>query len=151
MKLYHYTSREHLKKILEDGYIKTTSSNLLEPKAPCLTFRDDGTAVFADPATDNYKPVVWLTDLLDFETATKHGLSEAKTEAAIELEITCLTPVEKWTSWAERNGIDKAWYAALKKAAPLWRTFYVCEQAIPIDANTMIAFRPDIYDEFSAR
>ena len=138
MILYHYTSREHLKEILKSREIKLTASNLLKPVKPAII-----NGKLSD-VTDNYKPVVWLTSLLDFSKAIQAGLTIEKTEAAIQIEMSPLQPFYKWADWAERNGIDKEWYQALKNTAPLWETFYITEYPLKITDTTRIIFRPDI-------
>ena len=142
MELYHYTSCENLQKILDSNQIKLTASNLLKPVKPQLI---NGT--FAD-ITDNYKPVVWFSSLLDFRKAVQAGLTIEKTEAAIQIELPPLQKFYKWTDWAEQNNIDKAWYKRLKETAPLWETFYITEYPIKITDKARIIFRPDIMANF---
>lgn len=142
MKLYHYTSLEHLQQILNAGQINLTASNLLKPKAP--HFKNGS---FVDE-TDRYKPVVWFSSLLDFKKATDCGLYDTKTEAAIQIDSPGKPLFRKWDNWARENNIEKEWFDALKKSAPLWRTFYITEKPVKIDENTRIVFRPDIQDSF---
>lgn len=141
MKLYHYTSINHLKEILRSGEIRLTASNLMKPKNPTLL---NGRLV---DETDNYMPVVWFTDTLDFETAYNCGLSggiEDKTEAAITVTVNDTMTFYKWDQWAEQNDIDPEWFEALKKTAPEWDTFYISETPVKITNETGIIFRPDI-------
>lgn len=142
MKLYHYTSLRHLEKILNDGTLQTTASNLLKPVCPHI---ENGQLV---DVTDSYKPVVWFTSVLDFEKARYCGLTGSvldKTEVAIEVTPTALQRFYKWTEWAEQNNIDKAWYENLKSTAPLWDSFYVIEAPVGI-RQAKIIYRPDIYN-----
>lgn len=136
--LYHYTSCEHLKEILNDKTIKLTASNLLRPLNPTLR-----NGVLAD-VTDSYKPVVWFTSLLDFKKAIQAGLTIRKTEVAIMFDALPLQTVHKWTEWAERNNIEREWFDRLKVSAPLYDTFYITECPIKITERTKIIFRPDI-------
>ena len=143
MKLYHYTSIDHLQQILTDNEIKLTCSNLLKPKNLKIV-----NEAFIDE-TDGYKPVVWFTSILDFDRAKQCGLvggNSDKTEAAIEVDIPCpeLQSVYKWDSWAKANNIDEEWFLALKTTAPLWNSFYISERPVKIDDRTEIIFRPDI-------
>ena len=144
MKLYHYTSIENLRAILSDNEIKTCPSNLLRPVAPKLI---NGTLT---DETDSYKPVVWFTSLLDFDSAANYlglaGSATDKTEAAIEIE-TALRPFCKWETWALKNGIDQEWFKALKKTASGWTDFYVIETPVRITEDCRIIFRPDIAEE----
>jgi hypothetical protein len=133
----------HLEKILNDGVIKTTSSNLLRPKNPYI---ENGAV---RDVTDSYKPVVWLSSILDFDKANGCGLSGSvvdKTQVAIAVEPKLPEVFHKWTEWAEKNNIEKTWYEELKRTAPLWDTFYVVEHPIKLTEETGIIFRPDIYE-----
>lgn len=141
MKLYHYTSLNNLRQILEDAEIKTSPSNLLKPVAPKLingTFTDE---------TDSYKPVVWFTSTSDFDGVAYAlglvGSATDKTEAAIEVE-TAMKAFYKWEAWAQKNGIEKEWFEALKKTAPGWADFYLTEAPVKITGDCRIIFRPDI-------
>ena len=144
MKLYHYTSLNKLKKILNDKCIKTSPSNLLKPINPKII---DG--VLKDK-TDNYKPVVWFSNVFDFSRAKKMGLTasaEDKTEAAIIIDA---NDAQKWAVWATNNNIDKSWFYALKTTAPEWKSFYIIEHYVIITEETKIVFRPDIMKLFLA-
>ena len=146
LKLYHYTSLYHLQQILADGEIKTAPSNLLKPVNPKIV-----NGCLCDE-TDTYKPVVWLTSVLDFYQAEKVGLSGSvldKTEAVIQITTTPLQMFYKWEKWAQQNKIDKNWFEALKNTAPGWEDFYVTETPIKIDDNCKIIFRPDIMEKLS--
>lgn len=141
MLLYHYTSIENLKSILQCGEIKLTASNLLKPVNPEII---NGRLT---DETDKYMPVVWFTDLLDFDRANACGLygsAADKTEAAIVINAD--KDFYKWDVWAEKNNIDAAWFNALKKAAPLWETFYITEHPAKITETARIILRPDIAD-----
>lgn len=145
MKLYHYTSLEHLREILKSKEIKVSPSNLLCPVDPKLI-----NGVLTD-ITDSYKPTVWLTTIADFGKALQMGLTITKTEALIQIEALPNITVYRWTEWAERNGIDKQWYNDLKATAPLYKTFYVSERPIKITNQTQIVFRPDIKAQLERR
>lgn len=142
MKLYHYTSLEHLRQILTDGKINLSASNLLRPINPHMENR-----CFVDD-TDNYKPVVWFTSLLDFDRAVNCGLSPSKTEAAIQIESPGKPLFRKWDKWAIENSIEKKWFDTLKETAPLWKTFYITETPVKINETARIIFRPDIQQSF---
>lgn len=140
MKLYHYTSLEALDKIIEDGEIKLTASNLLRPINPRIV---NGVCV---DETDSYKPVVWFSSLLDFGKAHLNGLTGSsidKTQAAIQIE-TGILMFHKWDEWAKRNHIENEWFNSLKATAPLWQTFYISESPVKITPTTGIIIRPDI-------
>ncbi len=140
MKLYHYTSCEHLQRILEDREIKLTASNLMKPVRPYVY---NGSCC---DVTDSYKPVVWFTTLLDFKRAQDCGLigsSQDKTAAVIVVEATP-EKFRRWDSWAEENSIDDEWYSILKSVSPEWNTFYITEEPVRITEATQIIFRPDV-------
>ena len=145
MTLYHYTCLEHLRQILADGIIKTTHSNLLRPVNPRFI-----NGVFADPETDSYKPVVWLTSTLDFSAGEGNGLTGSvydKTECAIAIEVMFYHHFRKWDEWTKENKADKEWIARLKATAPNWRSWYISEKPIVMDSATNIIFRSDILAE----
>ena len=142
MLLYHYTSLVQLQSILADKEIHLTASNLLKPIAPHYIRLPSGIKSFVDE-TDSYKPVVWFTSSPDFDTAINCGLGKRKTEAAIVVNSTS-QEFEKWVYWAELNRIQRSWFNSLKRAAPLYETFYITEQPVPITDETRIVYRPDI-------
>ena len=144
MTYYHYTSLDHLREILDEKRIDLTASNLLRPVAPRIV---NGT--FADPATDNVKPVVWLASNLDFDVAINNGLPYEKTEAVIAIQANRAISIIKWDKWAVANGIEKSWFNALKQTAQNWDNFYISEAPIPITETTGIIFRPDIMKQFN--
>ena len=145
MTLYHYTSLELLRQILNDKEIKLSPSNLLKPVNPKII---NGELV---DETDSYKPVVWLTSVSDFNkvvnTTGLEGSITDKTEAAIVIETNPIQAFYKWDTWALKNGIDTEWFKALKKTASGWNDFYITETPIKIDKRCNIIFRPDIYDK----
>ena len=146
MKLYHYTSLGHLLQIFSNGQLKLTPSNLLRTKNIVIV---NGEAT--DP-TDKYKPVVWFTDLLDFDKAINCGLKSEidKTAVAIEIDTDNYSQsFEKWDKWAVKNGIDKYWFSILKKTAPQWKTFYITEKPVTLDEETGIIYKtPEIRETF---
>lgn len=142
--LYHYTSTAHLQQILTDREIKLTCSNLLPPKNPRIV---NGNVV---SDTDNYKPVVWFSSVLDFNAAAFCGLAGSivdKTEAAIMVVIRPPMIAHKRAEWATANDIETEWFNRLKATAPAWETFYITEYPVKFDENTRIIFRPDIAAE----
>ncbi len=146
MTLYHYTSLYHLQKILDTGYLKLTPSGLLKPVAPRIVNGN-----FVDE-TDNYKPVVWLTDTLDFETANNNGLSGGifdKTEVAIVIENATFKDFKYWVRWAKDNRMDKSWFKALTSTAPNFQNWYISEKPIPINESVKIIYRPDILEKLN--
>lgn len=107
--LYHFTSRQQLDWILEDGYLKLTPSNLKEPKHIKKVIDERGVITYADP-TDFYKPVVWLTENPE-PKARENGLSDIKTEVRITVKKT--DDFKEWDTWALKNGIKVDWYKRL--------------------------------------
>ena len=58
--LYHYTSRYHLKKIMESGYLKLTPSDLIKPVDLKIIRYEDGHCSAVSEISDHVKPVVWM-------------------------------------------------------------------------------------------
>ena len=153
MELYHYTDLWHLRQILEDGYLKLTPSNLLQPKNVQYVADEHGrVSVIGD--TDDYKPVVWATSILDFDRALQDtGLdiedkanvrSVDKSEAAIV--ITNTKKFRNYEAWAKRHKIDRRWFEALTRGRD-YKNWYVCEERVPIDESVKIAIRPDVLEQ----
>ncbi len=106
MILYHFTCREHLDRILADGYLKVTESNISKRRE------------HAGP------DVVWLTTNPD-ASAHGHGLAgSAADKTAIRFTVELdKHDVRKWREWAARQGIDRAWMQGLASAggSGTWR------------------------------
>lgn len=144
--LYHYTSLDHLQEILSDKVIKTTCSNLFRP----INARIEKGNCVSD--TDNIKPVVWFTDKIldEKDNGSTLGISGSlydKTECAIVILNPTPNKYKKWSDWAIANNTDKEWFEALKKTAPDWESFYICEKPVKIDNNVRVYFRPDVYNQ----
>lgn len=139
MKLYHYTSYEHLMEIIHDGFIKPARDRFINKNG-----------------TVEEKAVVSFTTETDIEKAAyETGISGGhrgrcnKNEVAIMVETFGSKAFKKWDEWAVANDIEKEWFQDLKATAPGWRKFYVCENIVPVnDINTRITFRPDIAKAF---
>lgn len=125
--LYHYTAVLRWEQIKESGFLKLTPSNLLKPKNPKMEKLPDGTYVYADE-TDDYKPVVWFTNL---DSPEGHGLDEIKTEIQIVVKFN----KEKhlwWVDWKDKNRMNKSWFKSLTQGMR-YGSWYVCEEIIPIE------------------
>ncbi len=129
MKLYHFTSYQHMLEIIADGKLKRTPSNLLEPVNPRI---ENGVYV---SDTDDYKPVVWLTskatpDRLGVDTPE---LPPQFNKHRVRLEISPppFLNICKWEPWADSHGISPKWKAALIKNMD-YDTWYISEGEIPI-------------------
>ena len=112
MILYHFTSTHHLPKILEDGRLKVTESNLSR------------TRVHAGP------DVVWLTS--DPMPASQEWAGGSQVDKA-EIRFTVRVPAQqagKWRKWARAHGIDPGWARALTVAGDSG-SWYVIERAVP--------------------
>lgn len=105
--LYHYTAPLRWKQIKKSGYLKLTPSNLKKPVNPKIVTLPDGTKSIVDE-TDDYKPVVWLTDS---EVPSNMGLSGPQGQRDKEkIQIAIEYNKEKhhwWATWSDRNRIDK--------------------------------------------
>lgn len=133
--LYHYTSLEHAKSIIEAGYIRKTPSNLLRPKNLSIV---NGVAV--DPATDDYFPVVWMTnsespDGLGIETGNAPTYRDIKKR--VRISIPMKPYYTKWSKWAKQHNMEPGWKKCFT-AGLNWQSWYVSELEIPLKAISEI-------------
>lgn len=124
--LYHYTSLENAKKIITSGYIKKTPSNLIRPRN--LQIIGDA---WADPATDNYFPVVWMTSSTSPEG---HGL-EVTIYRDIKKRVRISIPMKpyytKWYNWSKQHNMDPIVRKQLTRGFN-WQSWYVSDLEIPL-------------------
>lgn len=115
MRLYHFTSREHLASIRCDGYLRLTESNVSAPwQHLAMT------------------PVVWFVDTPVLQH--DHGLGGSAVDKR-DVRIAVDVPESwtlRWLDWANGQGIDGHWLNALvdaaggfEAAAHWWVTFRV--------------------------
>lgn len=113
MRLYHYTSVEHLPLIFADGFIKTVESNV------------SPTVAHAGP------DVVWLTTNPDPADGSMglDGASVDKYVIRITVDVDRRS-VHRWHDWAKRHNVASDWMKALAAVggAGSWR---VVERPIP--------------------
>ena len=150
MILYHYTTLQHYLEIVVAGQINTTHSELLRPVN--IHLNGEGTA-WVDEATDNYKPVVWLTSHPN-ASSEDYGSSDttmiSKTEARIAIKRR--HGMFLWSAWAKQNHIETSWFESLKNSMPDWKNVYVCEKPIPtsdflsVDVSTAALVRDGLSD-----
>ena len=88
--LYHYTTLDFVPKILEDGFLMLTPSNLVKPKRYWKERRDDGNYDIVSD-TDDIKPVVWLTQ-------EELGASDDRDKIAIGMAAGGVRAVNKMTA-----------------------------------------------------
>ena len=146
MLLYHYTTMQHYLEIVVSGQINTTHSELLRPVN--LHLNAEGTA-WVDEATDDYKPVVWLTcepnakseDYGNWDTAT-----ESKTEVRIAVEKA--KDMYLWNAWRKANRMEEEWFEQLRSNMPGWRDVYVCERPIPTSDFVEVRIRVEAAKRF---
>ena len=106
MRLYHYTSVEHLPLILADGFLKTVTSNI-SPAWP-----------------DRHPQVVWLTTSDDPADGTMGLAGSSVDKYAIRITVDVdRRSVHKWLTWARARGVDPNWLKALTSVggAGTWR------------------------------
>ena len=135
--LYHYTSRHHLEKIMEDGYLKLTPSNLIKPVDLKIVRYDDGTRGTVSAVSDYVKPVVWMTDSLD---ASGHGLGDEqhpKFKKSIRITIPMKKSYKWWLTWAEKNRMKKSWFKVFT-SGKRYGSWYISEEPIMLDDIYMI-------------
>jgi hypothetical protein len=117
--LYHITSYTRAQKIIRDGYLRVTESNI----------RMDGSG----------PRVVWLTDNQEPEQGWQatdhipdHLLPLTDTKDAVRFTVSL--PEEEpqhWTSWSRKRGISEFWYGALARSGGDPTEWWVITRAIP--------------------
>ena len=132
MILYHYTSWYHMMEIIASGHITRAPSNLLKPKNP---FIDSGTLV--DPETDEYKPVIWLTDSESPERLGIDGPPPEYSKKRVRFSIPMQPHFTKWDKWAKRNKMDTDWKRCLTSGMN-WKSWYISEKEIPLENVSQI-------------
>ena len=120
--LYHYTCKECVESILDEG-LRVSPSNLLPP----VNMRIVNGSVVSD--TDWYKPVVWLTDSDSPEKNGLDGSSFNKKEIRISVEKT--DEYKFWNIWANQNHMDKSWKKALTKGYN-YLSWFVIERPVRV-------------------
>ena len=93
--LYHYTCKEYVESILEEG-LRLTVSNLLKP----VNMRVVNGCLVSD--TDGYKPVVWFSDSISPEKNGLDGSRFNKKEIRVTVEKT--DEYKYWDLWSKRVG-----------------------------------------------
>lgn len=128
MILYHYTTLRHFLDILASGQINTTHSELKKP----VNLHRVGNA-YVDEATDDYKPVVWLTANPQANPETTMGTPDSYRESkvAVRIAIERRNGMYLWEPWAKRNGMERSWMDSMKRVMPDWKNVYVYEKPIP--------------------
>lgn len=113
VRLYHFTSKIHLPRILESGFLKVVESNMSK------------TRLRAGP------DVVWLTKSAEVQShrGWSAGSSADKTEIRFEVDIPA-REAHRWRDWARSRGIASEWMAALAAVGGSG-TWYVVLRPIP--------------------
>lgn len=127
---YHFTSPDHLPRILKSGFLKTVESNIGSP-VPTMP-----------PTGDHVGPdVVWLLDTPEVEY--DHGLTGSiHDKTGVRFTVRC--KAERWTAWAPGRQAHPAWRAAMVRAGggePATRHWLVSERPIPAASWTKIEVR----------
>lgn len=125
--LYHFTSVQHLARILAVGHIDVTESNL----HPTLDHVGDD--------------VVWLTTRsTGAGCGLDYGLPEPLVGVKRQVRFT-VTPVTEdthwWPKWSRSNGIARAWADALERRAGRSGAgdgWWVCTTRIPLSLVTTV-------------
>lgn len=136
-KLYHFTSRIHIEKILESGYLKLTPSYLIEPKDAKVIEVEKGWYKIVSEMSDGVKPVVWLTD-----SEIPEGLAIEVPEGAYDKNRIRITIPKKpeykwWLTWAERNKMNKKWLKRFTNGLK-YGSWYISEEPIKLDDISLI-------------
>ena len=121
--LYHYTCKEYVESILEEG-LRLTVSNLLKP----VNMRVVNGCLVSD--TDGYKPVVWFSDSISPEKNGLDGSRFNKKEIRVTVEKT--DEYKYWDLWSKRYYMDKRWKAALTDGYH-YKSWFVIERPVSVD------------------
>lgn len=121
--LYHYTCKEYVESILEEG-LRLTISNLLKP----VNMRVVNGCLVSD--TDGYKPVVWFSDSISPEKNGLDGSRFNKKEIRVTVEKT--DEYKYWDLWSKRYYMDKRWKAALTDGYH-YKSWFVIERPVSVD------------------
>ncbi len=135
--LYHYTSRYHIEKIMESGYLALTPSNLIKPVDARIVRHGQGMYSIVSDISDPVKPVVWMTDSLD---ASGHSLEcpqDPDFKKKIRITIPMKASYKWWVTWAERNHMNKKWFIRFTQNSR-YGSWYVSEEPIPLDDVLLI-------------
>ena len=135
--LYHYTSRYHLEKIMESGYLKLTPSDLIKPVDLKIIRYEDGHYGAVSEISDHVKPVVWMTDSLDM---AGHGLecpNNPDFKKKVKITIPMNSAYKWWVTWAEKNRMNKKWFKYYTRGKR-YGSWYISEEPIMLDDIYMI-------------
>lgn len=142
--LYHYTCRRWAEKIIKDGFLKLTPSNLVEPRKMWMERRDGVMTVVSD--TDDVKPVVWMTD--EYVSANRSELaphlgmlsigSPETDKTAIRIEIPWSDTYVWWMAWQKKNRMKKTMFRRFTSHGERYGGWYISEQEIPLSAVARI-------------
>lgn len=125
LRLYHYTSRLHLPRILRAGHLRVTESNLSR------------TREHAGP------DVVWLTTDPMPTDPDAHGLLNPRCDkTAVRFTVDLpVADVHEWLSWSRALGITKRWAFRLEagRSPETWR---VVARPIPAAEWCAVEERP---------
>lgn len=133
--LYHYTAIGYLSSIKEDGFLKLTPSDLIQPKDLTIVFdKERGVWAAKSKMSDPIKPVVWMTDSLNaerqgLELGSPWKLTAYNDKTRIRITIPMKSSYKWWLEWAQRNRMNKKWFKAYTKDMR-YGTWYISESPI---------------------
>lgn len=151
MLVYHYTCLEHLREILADGYLKPSPSDLKRPVNLRMVKDNQGRdSVISD--TDDYRPVVWAYDKLDFDnilSATGLDRWKGKVGSSVDKSEVCIvmdgSGFSHWLTWARKNFISEKWLREMFTDGTDYRHWYIHEGPVYLkDVDAKIIYRPDV-------
>jgi hypothetical protein len=124
MKLYHFTSFYHLHKILADGFIRVTESNIGSPFKEWLPY---GEHVGPD--------VVWLTESKEKLDNGLIGGAVDKQKIRFEIEI---ENAIRWRDFANQYKINPKWYRRLDITGNYTaKNWWVSTMRIPVNQENV--------------
>lgn len=134
--LYHYTTLDYIPKILDDGFLMLTPSNLVKPSRYWMEIKDGVKTIVSDK--DDIKPVVWLTKdgTLDANSHADQraiGLdSPPYTNLTAKFVIPWNDKYQWWLDWQKKNRMQQSQFRRFTSHGERYSAWYVCEERIPM-------------------
>lgn len=137
--LYHYTTLQFIPKILDDGFLMLTPSNLVKPKRYWKKYDENGDYDIVGD-TDDIKPVVWLTKEELGATEDKDkiaiGMVAGGVQAVNKMEAKFVIPwndkYQWWLDWQKKNRMKQSQFRLFTSHGEHYGSWYICEEPIPL-------------------
>ena len=120
--LYHYTTLDFVPKILEDGFLMLTPSNLVKPTRYWKERRDDGNYDIVSDSDDRGKIAIGMAA----------GGVRAVNKMTAKFVIPWNDKYQWWLDWQKKNRMKKSQYRIFTSHGEHYGSWYVCEEQIPM-------------------